>query len=60
MILQLRSDALAALLAEEGGHCRQAKMIKDAVMQARQTAKLPPIPETICNDRTSLSYHALK
>lgn len=60
MILQLQSTALAALLAEEGGHCRHAKAVKEAVLEARKAAKSPPLPQTICNDRTTLNSQIQK
>lgn len=60
MILQLQSQTLATLLAKDGGHCRHAEAIRDAVMLARDAAKSPPLPETICNDRTHLNHHTIK
>jgi hypothetical protein len=60
MMIQLQSKALAALLAEEGGHCRHANAIKKAFLEARAAAKSPPLPQTICNDRTTLNSQIQK
>ncbi len=60
MILQLRAETLATLLAKDGSYCQTAKTINDAVRLARKAAKSPPLPETICNDRTSLNHPDIK
>lgn len=55
MILQLQSDSLIALLAQDGAQCRRGKAGMGPVIQTREKAKSPPPPQTVCNDRTHLN-----
>ncbi|WP_415811727.1 hypothetical protein [Litorimonas haliclonae] len=60
MILQLRSQTLATLLARDSGYDRQAKAILRSDGLAQSDAKSPPPSETVCNDRTSLNHPKIK
>lgn len=60
MILQTKSDTLAALMATDGGKCPHLKAIRDAIMMARAEAEIPTVPETVVNDRTTLNHQKQK
>ncbi len=60
MILQTKSDTLAALMATDGGKCPHLTAIRDAILIARAEAEVPIIPENVVNDRTTLKHQKQK
>lgn len=56
MILQTKAPSLIVLLAKEGGNRPHFQAIWDAILLARAEVDLPPLPDDISNDRTSLNH----
>ena len=60
MILQTKSETLAALMATDGGKCPHLSAIRDAVLIARAEAETPSTPDVVMNDRTTLKHQKQK
>lgn len=60
MILQLRSQTLATLLARDSGYDRHARATLRSNGLAQNNVKSPPPSETVCNDRTFLNHSKTK
>lgn len=60
MILQTKSETLAALMATDGGKCPHLTAIRDAILIAHAEAQTPQIPDVVVNDRTTLTHQKQK